>query len=206
MLLRSCATGIATGTDCGAVRQRPIGPHLASWHPRIYTDPRSKHSPFIKRWRHTRRMIESWRTYSPWVTAPPWNNRRPPEPSTTPTLQQMFALAQDSRRAIDHSLIRTGDSVLRHGPVGTTRGSSALAADNSDICRPAVHSRTLHYHLSQWVGTFSYRSLLTHTGLYALHSTPTSSSHTKSSSPSSPPDTAITSNYQQSTSCTETCT
>ena len=25
---------------------------------------------------------------------PPWNNRRPPEPSTTPTLQQMFALAR----------------------------------------------------------------------------------------------------------------
>ena len=24
---------------------------------------------------------------------PPWNNRRPPEPSTTPTLRQMFALA-----------------------------------------------------------------------------------------------------------------
>ena len=25
---------------------------------------------------------------------PPWNNRRPPEPSTTPTLQHMFALAR----------------------------------------------------------------------------------------------------------------
>ena len=25
---------------------------------------------------------------------PPWNNRRPPEPSTTPTLQQMFALTR----------------------------------------------------------------------------------------------------------------
>ena len=25
---------------------------------------------------------------------PPWNNRRPPEPSTTPTLQQMLALAR----------------------------------------------------------------------------------------------------------------
>ena len=27
--------------------------------------------------------------------------------------------------------------------------------DNSDICRPAVHSRTIHYHLSRQVGTFS---------------------------------------------------
>ena len=64
-------------------------------------------------------------------------------------------MPQDSRRAIDRSLIRTGDYVLRHGPVGTTPRSSALAADNSYICRPAVHSRTLHCHLSQRVGTFS---------------------------------------------------
>ena len=62
---------------------------LASWHPRNYTGLRNRHSE----WRHTRRTRENWRTYSPWLTIPPWYNRRPPEPSTTPTLQQMFALA-----------------------------------------------------------------------------------------------------------------
>ena len=46
---------------------------------------------------------------------------------------------------------------------------------------------------------------LTHTGLYAHHLTPTSSSFTIPSSLSSLPDNANTSIHQQSTSCTETC-
>ena len=133
-------------------------------------------------------------------------------------------MPQDSRREIDHSLIRTGDSVLRHGPVGTTPGSSALAADNSDICRPAVHSRTLHYHLSQRVGTFS--PTVVNSGMAITNrETP----HRPGSHPHRSVRTSfdphfifmhqivftlfttghgghrITSIYRQSTSCTETC-
>ena len=64
-------------------------------------------------------------------------------------------MPHDSLREIDRSLIRIGDSVLRHGTVGTIPGSSASAVDSLDICRPVAHDRTLHYHLSLWVGTFS---------------------------------------------------
>ena len=96
----------------------------------------------------------------------PWINRRAPEPTAAPTLQQMFALARrmgyemrqmpkDNRREIDHSLIRTGDSVLKRGPVGTTPRLSASVVENLDICRPVARDRTLHYHLSQWHGIFN---------------------------------------------------
>ena len=99
---------------------------------------------------------------------PPWTNRRPPEPSTTPTLQQMFALARrmgcemrpidrqtdapDHLKEIDRSQIRIVDSALTHGPVGTIPESSASAVDSLDTCRPAAHDRTCPYHSSLWVG------------------------------------------------------
>ena len=102
---------------------------------------------------------------------PPRTNRRVPEPTATHTLQQMFALPagwdtryarspdnqmpKGNRREIDHSLIRTGDSILKHGPVGTTPRSSASVVDNLDICRPVARDRMLCYHLNQQVGTFN---------------------------------------------------
>ena len=102
---------------------------------------------------------------------PPWNNRRPPEPSTTPTLQQMFALARhmgyemrpiarqtdapDHLKEIDRSQIRIVVSTLRHGPVGTIPESSVSAVDSLDTCRPAVHDRTRRYCSNLWVGNSS---------------------------------------------------
>ena len=99
---------------------------------------------------------------------PPWNNRRPPEPSTTPTLQQIFALARlwdtscarspdkrtppDHLKEIDRSQNRIVVSVLRHGPVGTIPESSVSAVDSLDTCRPAVHDRTRPYRSNMWVG------------------------------------------------------
>ena len=117
-----------------------------------------------------RRMVTR-RMCLPWVTVPhgqigelrnqplhpPYNRclRWPVGWDTRCARSPDSPMPQDSRRAIDRSLIKTGDSVLRHGPVRTTPGSSASAADNSDICRPVVRDRTLHYHLSQRVGTFT---------------------------------------------------
>ena len=99
---------------------------------------------------------------------PPWHNRRPPEPSTTPTLQQMFALARrmgyemrsiadkrtppDQLKEIDRSQFRIVGSALRHGPVGTIPESSVSAVDSLDTCRPAVHDRMCPYRSSLWVG------------------------------------------------------
>ena len=64
-------------------------------------------------------------------------------------------MPKGNRREIDHSLIRTGDSVIKHGPVGTTPRSSASVVDNLDICRPVARNRTLRCHLNQRVGTFN---------------------------------------------------
>ena len=61
-------------------------------------------------------------------------------------------IPRDTHRETDRSLIRTGGSVLRHGPVGTIPSSSVSAAANSDICNPVARDRTLHYHSNQWVG------------------------------------------------------
>ena len=63
-------------------------------------------------------------------------------------------MPKDKRREIDQSLIRTGDSVPRRGPVGTTPRLSASVVDNLDICRPVARDRTLPYHLSPRDGTF----------------------------------------------------
>ena len=43
---------------------------LITWHPPNYTGLQSRHTPSIRKWRHTRRTRESWRTCSPWVTVP----------------------------------------------------------------------------------------------------------------------------------------
>ena len=99
---------------------------------------------------------------------PPWNNRRPPEPSTTPTLQQMFTLARHMGyemrpiarqtdapghlKEIDRSQIRIVDSSLRHGPVGTIPESSVSAVDSLDTCRLTVHDRTRPHRSNLWVG------------------------------------------------------
>ena len=90
-----------------------------------------------------------------------------------------------------------------------------------DICRPVARNRTLRYHLNQRVGTFNptvvnsgmvitNRETLHRPGPHphrSVHTSfdPTSSSSATPSSPSSPPDNAITSIHQQSISCTETC-
>ena len=105
----------------------------------------------------------------------PWANRRPPDTSGVPSLQQMFALARrmgyemrhiarqadtcDNNKETDRSLIRTGGSVLRHGPVETIPRSSASAEANSDICDPVARDRTLRYHSNQRVG-FSNRTVV----------------------------------------------
>ena len=96
---------------------------------------------------------------------PPWNNRRPPEPSTTPTLQQMFALARrmgyDRQTAIDQTQVtvrsrtRVVGSALRHVPVGTTPESSVSVVASLDTCEHVAHSRTHPYRSDLWAGNFS---------------------------------------------------
>ena len=58
----------------------------------------------------------------------------------------------DNHKETDRSLIRTGGSAPRHGPVGTILRSSGSAAANSDICSPVAHDRTHHYHSNRRVG------------------------------------------------------
>ena len=192
------STGTATGTDCGTVCQRSIGPRIEEVPLGGHPDPEGQETSDSDRGmdfyslmapsqlhrpaEQTFALHKEVETYPedegeledifavgdrppPGTTGDPRN--RPPHRhynrcscwpirwDTRCARSPDSPMPQDSRWAIDRSLIRTGDSVLRHGPVRTTPGSSALAADNSDICRPAVHSRTLHYHLSQRVGTLS---------------------------------------------------
>ena len=128
----------------------------------------------------------------------------------------------DSLRGIVHSLIRVEVFVLRHGPAGTIPGSSVSVVENLDICKPAARDRTLPFPSDLQVGTFNLiiasnametttRETLRRPGpllhcLYALHSTPTSSSCITSTSTSPTPDTTITPIHLHSNSCTETCT
>ena len=103
---------------------------------------------------------------------PPWTNRRSPNPATSPTLQQMFALvcvysntrcvrSPDSRMpnaslwGAVHSLIRIEVFARRHGPAGTTRGSSVSVVETLVICKPAAHDRTLPFPSNLQVGTFN---------------------------------------------------
>ena len=68
-------------------------------------------------------------------------------------------ILRNNNKGIDRSLIRTGGSVLRHGPGEIIPRSSVSAAASSDICNHAVHSRTLRYHSNQRVG-FSNRTVV----------------------------------------------
>ena len=98
---------------------------------------------------------------------PPWTNRRSPDPATSPTLQQMFALARqmgyemrpiarqpDAQRKPpgNHSF---PDQNHRHVPAGITRGSSISVVDNLVTCRPAAHNRTLHFPSNRQVGNYN---------------------------------------------------
>ena len=102
---------------------------------------------------------------------PCWNNRRPPEPSTTPTLQQMFTLARhmgyemrpspDRQTAVDQTQV-TGrfrtkivDSALRRVPVGITPESSVSVVASLDTCEHVAHSRTHPYRSDLRVGNSS---------------------------------------------------
>ena len=95
-------------------------------------------------------------------------------------------------------LTRIADSVLKNVPAGITRGSNASAVESLVICRVAAKDRTLPYPSNRRVGTYNLitghnatettvrETLLgrdiTHTGLYALHSAPLSSSYITSTS------------------------
>ena len=105
----------------------------------------------------------------------------------------------DNHRETDHSLIRIGGSVLRHGPVGTIPRSSVSAAANSDICFATIQTSGL----VSPIGQSSTDRDLTHTGLHTLHSIPISSPHINPSLDSSSPDSVIISIHQQTTSSTK---
>ena len=80
---------------------------------------------------------------------PPWTSRRW---DMRCALLPDKRILLDSHRGTDRSLTRTGGSAPRHGPVGTTPRSSALAAANSGICSPVAHDRTHHYHSNRRAG------------------------------------------------------
>ena len=101
---------------------------------------------------------------------PPWTNRRLPETSGVPTLQQMFALAQrmgyemrpinrpmrqDSSLEVDHLLARTGVSVPSHEPDVTTRSFVVSVVTSLVTCRHVVQNQTRHCHTNQLVGSSS---------------------------------------------------
>ena len=129
-------------------------------------------------------------------------------------------------RGIALPLTRIADSVLKHVPAGTTRGSSASVVESLVTlvtCRPAAQDRTLPFPSNRRVGTYSLitghsatetiiRETLRrpgphpHCGLCALHSTPLSSSYITSTSSDQSQDINIIPIHLQSKSCTETCT
>ena len=101
---------------------------------------------------------------------PSWN-KRSPDPSTSPILQQMFALAcckgyemrpitgqPDAQRRPPGNrppLTKIADSVLKHVPAGITRGSSDSAVESLVICRVTAKDRTLPYPSNRRVGTYN---------------------------------------------------
>ena len=56
-------------------------------------------------------------------------------------------------RGIALSLTRIADSILKHVPAGTTRGSSASVVESLVICRPAAQHRTLPSPSNRRAGT-----------------------------------------------------
>ena len=101
---------------------------------------------------------------------PSWN-RRSPDMSMSPSLQQMFTLARrmgyemrpitgqpDAQRRPPGNRPSPDQNrgfVLQHVPAGITRGSSASAVESSVICRVVAKDRTLLYPLNRRVGTYN---------------------------------------------------
>ena len=141
----------------------------------------------------------------------------------------MIARSPDTRmpsgvlRGIALPLTRIADSVLQHVPAGITRESSASTVESLVICRVVARDRTLPYHLNRRDGTYNLTTGhhateqqsgklsidrdITHTGLYALHSAPLSSSYITSTSTAhdQTQDIDIIPIHLQSKTCTETC-
>ena len=105
-----------------------------------------------------RRMV-TLRMSSPWVTVPHRligdlriQPRRPPYNRCLHwhvKWDMRYVRSPDSRtpnaslRGIVRSLIRIEVFARRHGPDGTTPGSSVSVVENLVICKPAAHVRTL---------------------------------------------------------------
>ena len=105
---------------------------------------------------------------------PPWTNRRLPETSGGPTLQQMFALAQRmgyEMRPISRQTDAPRQQSGGRPPVGqdrtfrsqprtdvTTRSFDASVVASLVTCRHVVPNRTRHYHTNQLVGSSSLRA------------------------------------------------
>ena len=93
---------------------------------------------------------------------PPWTNRRPPETSGVPTLQQMFALAQRMgyemrpiSRQTDAPRQQPGGrspSVPSHDPDVTTRSFAASVVASLVTCSHVVPNRMRPCHSNQLVG------------------------------------------------------
>ena len=102
---------------------------------------------------------------------PPWTNRRPPETSGVPTLQQMFALAQRmgyEMRPISRQTDAPRQQPGSRSPVGQDRGfrsqprtgrdySGASVVASLDTCSHVVPNRTRPCRLNQLVGSSSLK-------------------------------------------------
>ena len=131
--------------------------------------PAEQNLQYINRWRHLMlRRIANRKPCLLWVTIPHGQTEdlqnRPVYPPCSRcshwpagwdmrcTLLPDKQIPLDNHRETDRSLIRTGGSAPRHGPVGTIPRSSVSAVANSDICSPVAHNRMHHYHSNRRVG------------------------------------------------------
>ena len=117
-----------------------------------------------------RRMVTS-RMSSPWVTVahgligylriqprrPPYNRclRWHVEWDTRCVRSPDSRTPNASLGGIVCSLIRIDVFARRHGPAGTTPGSSVSVVENLVICKPAARDRTLPFPSNLQVGTFN---------------------------------------------------
>ena len=106
-----------------------------------------------------------------WGDRPSWNHRRYPDPSTSPSLQQMFTLAR--RMGYEMRPIARQPDAQRRPPGnrpfpdqirgfrpqtrtgGITQGSSASVVESLVTCKPAAQHRTLHSPSNRRVGTYN---------------------------------------------------
>ena len=127
------------------------------------------------------------------VDRPPWN-RRSPDTSVPPSLQQMFARARrmgyemrpiagqpDAQRRPPGNrspppLTRIADSVLLRGPAEITHELSASAAASLAICKVVARDRTLPCRLSQRDGTSNLTTGI-HVTATTVRETPGRSGH-----------------------------